>query len=67
MTEAEDLPVTAKALQAAMPKAKLTGQPHRRIASWPSRSAKASRRAGIASERHLLNDMQHNVEGIEGA
>jgi iron uptake system component EfeO len=69
VTEAEDLLVTAKALQAAMPKAKLTGEILiGGIASLAFEVGEGKSKGGESRVSGTsLNDMQHNVEGIERA
>ena len=69
VTEAEDLLVTAKALQAAMPKAKLTGQTLiGGIASLAFEVGEGKSKGGeLRVSGTSLNDMQNNVAGIEGA
>jgi len=69
VTEAEDLLVTAKALQAAMPKAKLTGQTLiGGIASLAFEVGEGKSKGGESRVSGTsLNDMQNNVAGIEGA
>jgi iron uptake system EfeUOB component EfeO/EfeM len=69
LTEAEDLLVTAKALQAAMPKARLTGE--KLIGGIASLAFEVGEGKSKGGESRVsgtsLNDMQHNVEGIERA
>jgi iron uptake system component EfeO len=69
LTEAEDLLMTAKALQAAMPKAKLTGETLiGGIASLTFEVGEGKSKGGESRVSGTsLNDMQHNVEGIERA
>ncbi|HEY2112602.1 MAG TPA: EfeM/EfeO family lipoprotein [Dongiaceae bacterium] len=69
LTEAADLLMTAKALQAAMPKAKLTGETLiGGIASLAFEVGEGKSKGGESRVSGTsLNDMQHNVEGIERA